>query len=282
MITSISTSYKNKGNIFNQINFNNVSLSLMNSSNASTMMSGSDSLIIDSIKKNRKIITFQKQNRKLKNDIKNIKRYQVELYSYRDLNLQKTLSFAKNNENNEEKIFKRKMLFINDNYRKIKEEINNVDKNSTLSNKIIEQVYDNKDRYLSKFNSKIKNIILFKRNIYDLKQDYLNKLKEAEKNELLLISYNQKIQNINFIIKELDNILTLCSYVKFLKELRFKLTNENMEQFTKIDYLKNDINELLIKVKLNADKLADLINIINIMTYPPYFIQNKKLSKCII
>ena len=265
MITSISTSYKNKGNIFNQINFNNVSLSLMNSSNASTMMSGSDSLIIDSIKKNRKIITFQKMNRKLKNDIKNIKRYQVELYSYRDLNLQKSLNIAKNKEDKSEKIIKRKMLLINDDYSKIKREINNIDKNSSLSNKIIEQVYENKDRYLSKFNSKIKKIILFKRYIYDLKQDYLNKLKDVEKNELLIISYNQKIQNINFIIKELDNILTLCSYVKFLKELRFKLINENMEQFTKIDYLKNDINELLIKVKLNADKLADLINIRNLL-----------------
>ena len=106
---------------------------------------------------------------------------------------------------------------------------------------------------------------MFKKNIYDLKQDYIQKLKDVEKNELLLLSYNQKIQNINFIIKELDNILTLCSYVKFLKELRFKLIKENMEQFTKIDYLKNDINELLIKVKLKADKLAELINIRNLL-----------------
>ena len=86
-----------------------------------------------------------------------------------------------------------------------------------------------------------------------------------EKNELLLISYNQKIQNINFIIKELDNILTLCSYVKFLKKLRTQLIKENMEQFTQIDYLKYDINELLIKVKLKADKLAELINMRNLL-----------------
>ena len=265
MITSISTSYKNKANIFNQINFNNVSLSLMNSSNASTMMSGTDSFIIESIKKNRKIISFQKKNRQLKNDIKNLKRYQVELYSYRDLNLQKSFNFGQNKEKSPKKLFNRKMLLIRNDFDKIKKELNSIDKNSSLSNKIIEQVYENKDRYLSKFNTKIKKIILFKRYIYDLKQDYLQKLKDVEKNELLLIRYNQKIQNINFIIKELDNILTICSYVKFLKKLRTKLIKENMEQFTQIDYLKYDINELLIKVKLKADKLAELINMRNLL-----------------
>ena len=264
MITSVSTSYLNNPNIFNQINFNNASLSLINSSNASTMMSGSESLIIDSIKKNKKILNFQKKNRKLKNDIRNIKRFKVELYSYRDLNLQKSLN-ARKKDSGKEKLFDRKMLLINDSYTKIKEEINNVDKNSPLTNKIMDQIFDYKDRYLSKFNSKMKNIILFKKYIYDLKQDYQKKVEDNENDELLLININQKIKNINFIIKELDNILTLCSYVKFLRELRTKLINESMEQFTKIDYLKYDINELMVKIKSKADKLEELINIRNLL-----------------
>ena len=264
MITSVSTSYLNNPNIFNQINFNNASLSLINSSNASTMMSGSESLIIDSIKKNKKILNFQKKNRKLKNDIRNIKRFKVELYSYRDLNLQKSLNVRKK-DSGKEKLFDRKMLLINDSYTKIKEEINNVDKNSPLTNKIMDQIFDYKDRYLSKFNSKMKNIILFKKYIYDLKQDYQKKVEDNENDELLLININQKIKNINFIIKELDNILTLCSYVKFLRELRTKLINESMEQFTKIDYLKYDINELMVKIKSKADKLEELINIRNLL-----------------
>lgn len=264
MITSISTSYLNQPNKFNQINFNNASLSLINSSNASTMMSGSESLIIDSIKKNKKILNFQKKNRKLKNDIRNIKRFKVELYSYRDLNMEKSFNMRKK-DSEKDKLFDKKMLLINDSYTKIKEEIKSVDKNSSLTNKIMDQIFDYKDRYLSKFNSKMKNIILFKRYIYDLKQDYQKKVEDNENDELLLISINQKIKNINFIIKELDNILTLCSYVKFLRKLRSKLIKESMDQFTKIDYLKNDINELMIKVKSNADKLHELINVRNLL-----------------
>ena len=76
---------------------------------------------------------------------------------------------------------------------------------------------------------------------------------------------NQKLQNISFIIKELDNILTLFSYVKYLGEKIRELKNENMLLYTKIDYLKNDINELVLKIRTKADKLADLINIRNFL-----------------
>ena len=76
---------------------------------------------------------------------------------------------------------------------------------------------------------------------------------------------NLKIHNINFIIKELDNILTLYSYVKFLVEKRRQLKEENLMDYTRIDYLKNDIHELFIKIRIKSDKLADLINIRNLL-----------------
>jgi len=48
-------------------------------------------------------------------------------------------------------------------------------------------------------------------------------------------------------------------------------------EYTTIDYLKNDINELFIKIKSKADKLADLINIRNLLIGIKEGILNKDL-----
>jgi hypothetical protein len=162
-------------------------------------------------------------------------------------------------------------------YDKIKSDNNNVDSKSTLSNRIIEQVYDNKSKKLSTFNKKMKTIILLKKFIHDQKQNYENKLIKNEFNESLIKNINLKIHNINFIIKELDNILTLYSYVKFLAKKRRQLREENLMEYTTIDYLKNDINELFIKIKSKADKLADLINIRNLLVGIKEGLLNKDL-----
>jgi hypothetical protein len=93
MITSVSTSFRNLSNIFGQVSLNNISQ--INSSNASTMITGNESLILTSIKKNNKAKSFQKKNRKLKNDIKNLKRINIEHNSYRSLILIFLLKIAK-------------------------------------------------------------------------------------------------------------------------------------------------------------------------------------------
>ena len=275
MITSVSTSFRNLSNIFGQVSLNNISG--LNSSNASTMITGNESLILTSIKKNNKAKSFQKKNRKLKNDIKNLKRINIEHNSYRSLILQKSLiNIAKKEKININLPIKNSQSF-KEFYDKIKSDNNNVDSKSTLSNRIIEQVYDNKSKKLSTFNKKMKTIILLKKFIHDQKQNYENKLIKNEFNESLIKNINLKIHNINFIIKELDNILTLYSYVKFLARKRRQLREENLMEYTTIDYLKNDINELFIKIKSKADKLADLINIRNLLVGIKEGLLNKDL-----
>ena len=274
MITSVSTSFRNLSNIFGQVSLNNISG--LNSSNASTMITGNESLILTSIKKNNKAKSFQKQNRKLKNDIKNLKRINVEHNSYRSLILQKSLiNIAKKEKININLPLKNSQSF-REFYDKIKKD-NNVDSKSSLSNRIIEQVYDNKTKKLSTFNKKMKTMILLKKFIHDQKLNYENKLTKNEVNEGLLTNLNIKIHNISFIIKELDNILTLYSYVNFLAQKRRQLKEENLLEYTTIDYLKNDINELFIKIKSKADKLADLINIRNLLIGIKEGILNKDL-----
>ena len=101
MITSISTSYRNISNNFNPASFSLNRSDL--SSNTSSMITGAESLILNSIRKNNKSLCFQKQNRKLKNDIKNLKKINIEHNSYRSLILQKSLVNLIKNGNNQSK-----------------------------------------------------------------------------------------------------------------------------------------------------------------------------------
>lgn len=263
MITNLSTSYKNASNIFGQASFTNKSI--LNNSNASTMITGNESLLLKSIKNNNKTKSFQKKNRKLKNDIKNLKRLKVEYCTYRDLILQKTFINMKNKEVNKADFFISNCEIYKDYYKKIKTDRKYEDPNSSLTNQIIEQVYDKNLKKLSSFKKKMKTIILLKKFIQIQKENYDNKLIENEINKDILSKLNHKIQNITFITKELDNILTLYSYVKFLGEKKKQLKYENIKQFTQIDYLKYDINELLIKIQTRAVKLAELINMRNLL-----------------
>ena len=263
MNNPISFSYRDRPSIFGQLYLNNKSL--LNSSCASTMISGNESLLLSSIQKNKKVKSFQKKNMKLKNDIKNIKRITVENFSYRNLILQRALINLSKKEEIKEDSSKNKSEIVKGYLDKIKKEINNIAPNSNLSNSILEQVYEKDTGKLSKFSQKLKKIILLKKIVHEQNKNYENKLKETEVNDSLIFDLNLKIKNITFVTKELDSILTLCSYVKFLAERKRQMTYANLRDYTTIDYLKNDINELFRSIKILAEKLADLMNMRNVL-----------------
>ena len=263
MNSPLSTSHRNMSFILGQASCSNKSM-INNSSNTSTMITGTESLIMNSIRINNKTRSFQIRNKKLKNEIKSLKKINIENYSYRKLILQKSLMNIANGTISGDFNYKKK-LFFKGYYNILKKEASKCDPNSSLTNKIIDQIYENKIKSKLSYSARMEKIILLKKYIFDQKLNYKNKLLENEIDDNLIIKYNSKIQRINFIIKELDNILTLHSYAKFLKEKKNQLKIENMEQFTQIDILRNDINELLIKIRAKADKLADLINIRNLL-----------------
>ena len=263
MNNQISFSYRDRPSIFGQVYLNNKSL--LNSSSVSTMISGNESLLLSSIQKNKKVKSFQKKNMKLKNDIKNIKRITVENFSYRNLILQRALINLSKKEEIKEDSSKNKSEIVKGYLDKIKKEINNIAPNSNLSNSILEQVYEKDTGKLSKFSQKLKKIILLKKIVHEQNKNYENKLKETEVNDSLIFDLNLKIKNITFVTKELDSILTLCSYVKFLAERKRQMTYANLRDYTTIDYLKNDINELFRSIKILAEKLADLMNMRNLL-----------------
>ena len=260
-----STSYRDISAIFGPAYINNNNKSVLNSSNASTMISGNESLLLSSIQKNKKAKTFQRKNIKLKNDIKNLKRITVENFSYRNLILQRALVNISKKEKNKVDLSNNKNEIIKGYFDKVKKDTINIDPKSSLTNRIMEQAYEKEFKKLSKFRRKLKTTILLKTFVHKQKKNYENKLKEGEVNERLIFDLNRKIENISFIIKELDNILTLYSYTNFLAERRRQVTYQNLREYTIIDYLKNDVNELFTNIKMEAEKLADLMNIRNLL-----------------
>ena len=260
-----STSYRDISAIFGPAYINNNNKSVLNSSNASTMISGNESLLLSSIQKNKKAKTFQRKNIKLKNDIKNLKRITVENFSYRNLILQRALVNISKKEKNKVDLSNNKNEIIKGYFDKVKKDTINIDPKSSLTNRIMEQAYEKEFKKLSKFRRKLKTTILLKTFAHEQKKNYENKLKEGEVNERLILDLNRKIENISFIIKELDNILTLYSYTNFLAERRRQVTYQNLREYTIIDYLKNDVNELFTNIKMEAEKLADLMNIRNLL-----------------
>ena len=260
-----STSYRDISAIFGPAYINNNNKSVLNSSNASTMISGNESLLLSSIQKNKKAKTFQRKNIKLKNDIKNLKRITVENFSYRNLILQRALVNISKKEKNKVDLSNNKNEIIKGYFDKVKKDTINIDPKSSLTNRIMEQAYEKEFKKLSKFRRKLKTTILLKTFVHEQKKNYENKLKEGEVNECLILDLNRKIENISFIIKELDNILTLYSYTNFLAERRRQVTYQNLREYTIIDYLKNDVNELFTNIKMEAEKLADLMNIRNLL-----------------
>ena len=263
MNNPISFSYRDRPSIFGQVYLNNKSL--LYSSSVSTMISGNESLLLSSIQKNKKVKSFQRKNMKLKNDIKNIKRITVENFSYRNLILQRALVNISKKEKNKVDLSNNKNEIIKGYFDKVKKDTINIDPKSSLTNRIMEQAYEKEFKKLSKFRRKLKTTILLKTFVHEQKKNYENKLKEGEVNECLIFDLNRKIENISFIIKELDNILTLYSYTNFLAERRRQVTYQNLREYTIIDYLKNDVNELFTNIKMEAEKLADLMNIRNLL-----------------
>ena len=229
------------------------------------MISGNESLLLSSIQKNKKAKTFQRKNIKLKNDIKNLKRITVENFSYRNLILQRALVNISKKEKNKVDLSNNKNEIIKGYFDKVKKDTINIDPKSSLTNRIMEQAYEKEFKKLSKFRRKLKTTILLKTFVHEQKKNYEDKIKEGEVNERLILDLNRKIENISFIIKELDNILTLYSYTNFLAERRRQVTYQNLREYTIIDYLKNDVNELFTNIKMEAEKLADLMNIRNLL-----------------
>ena len=245
----------------NNISYNKTNINSSNISKISTMINHSESYLLNNIFENFKTINFQKENIKLKNKFLNVitKKIDDDRYSYKNL-------FFQNKSNNSRKlnILKKKpeikinILSKNNSYI-------NISYKSYIATKIQNEILDDKKHTLLNFKLKIESIIKLKKVLYEQKK-LLEKERENNKNNaILLTKINHKINNLKYILKENENILEINKYIKFLIEKRIQMKYDNLLLSTKIDYLKDDNKELLIKIKEKSEKLWDLYDKRNLL-----------------
>ena len=241
-----------------RINMNNKSF--FNSSNLSnsTMMSQNESNILTNLRKNKSTIQFQKNIKKIRNkiylDASNKNRHN----SYKGLIIKNPKKFIiRNALINTNIIYK---ASTKQSYRD-----NNVKYYSSISQRINDIILEKNYQGLKNFVNTIKSEILVKKLIYEQKKNCEVESEKNKEKKLLIKGIEQKIKNLNYIKNEKEDILEINKYIKFLIEKRIELKYNNILLFTHIDYLKNDIKELFIKIKTQSEKLWELFNIRNLL-----------------
>ena len=245
----------------NNISYNKTNINSSNISKFSTMINHSESYLLNNIFENLKTINFQKENIKLKNKFLNVitKKLDRDRYSYKNL-------FFQNKANNSRKInILKKKPDIKINVLSKNNSDININYKSYLATRIQNEILDDKKQTLLNFQLKIESIIKLKKFLYEHKK-LLEKEKENNKNnEILLKKIDHKINNLKYILKENENILEINRYIKFLIEKRIEMKYDNLLLSTKIDYLKDDNKELLIKIKEKSETLWKLYDIRNLL-----------------
>ena len=234
---------------------------ILNSSNISnsTMMSQSESYILTNLRQNNSTINFQQKNIKLKNKFFNVISNKINNYSYKNLILQRQINNVhKPNITKLNPITPKKLL------NKSNSELN-IKYQSFISQRIRDKILEKNNKSVPNFISKIESIILIKKYLFEQKKIYEANLKINENNTILLNKIKQKIKYLNYIIKENENILGISKYIKFLIKKRVELKYNNILLSTQIDYLKEDIKELFIKIKDKSEKLWELFGIRNLL-----------------
>ena len=242
---------------YNKLNYNSSNISKI-----STRLNQSESYLFSTLIENNKTINFQKENKKLKNKFFNVLSRNIDKYSYKNLFLQKKINNSRSITNINP--FKLKSINKTNFLSKSKSEIN-IKNISFISQKIEDHILERNKKSVSNFKRKIKAIILLKKYLYEQKLIYQKEYENNQNNILLIKKINKKIKDLNYLIKENENILEFNRYIKFLIEKRIELKYSNLLLSTQIDYLKDDNKELFIRIKEKSEKLWELFNIRNLL-----------------
>ena len=240
-------------------NYNKTNINSSNISKASTMLNQSESYLLSTLRQNNRTINFQKKNKKLKNKFFQAILNNKDKYSFINLFLEKKhknsdkLNLIKLNPSKKSNLLIKNRSEMNIKYQ------------SPLSQKIQDEILDEKHKYLSNFIKKIESIILLKKFLYEQKKIYEKQIEYNKDNKILLKKINKKISSLKYILKENENILEINKYIKFLIEKRIEMKYYNLFLSTKIDYIKDDNKELLINIKEKSEYLWKLFDIRNLL-----------------
>ena len=239
-----------------RISMNNKSF--FNSSNLSnsTMMSQNESHILTNLRKNKSTIQFQKNIKKIRNKIYLNASNKSHHNSYKGLIIRNPKKY----------IIRNALINTNIKYKTSTKQSNrDLKYHSSISHRITDILLEENYQGLNNFMNTIKSIIIVKKLIHEQKKNCEVETEKSKEKKLLIKGIEQKIKNLNYIKNEKEDILKINKYIKFLIEKRIELKYNNVLLFTHIDYLKNDIKELFIKIKTKSEKLWELFNIRNLL-----------------
>ena len=171
-------------------NYNKTNINSSNISKASTMLNQSESYLLSTLRQNNRTINFQKKNKKLKNKFFQAILNNKDKYSFINLFLEKKPKNSHKLNSLKLNPSKKPNLLI-----KNRSEMN-IKYQSPLSQKIQDEILDEKHKYLSNFTKKIESIILLKKFLYEQKKIYEKQIEYNKDNKILLKKINKKISSL--------------------------------------------------------------------------------------
>ena len=114
------------------------------------------------------------------------------------------------------------------------------------------------------FKESTKHRILIKKYVYDQGKNYLNNLKNNIINKKNIIEKEKKFKNLFELISH-NKLNILNDYHLFLQQKIHELKENDFQLFKEIEYLKRQVKNLFIKIKIKSDRLWLLFDIRNFL-----------------
>ena len=273
---------------------NRTLLNFSSNSRLSTKLNSSESLIFQSLYINDSTKKFQMKNFKLKNkiltsyinDINNNTHHRF-LHNKISNNLSKIeLPLMENKKESftpsqKIKIFplinNNKNNINNNQQKKISHSMKNIEiknispiemklRNELLDIQNFQDIHLGCNNYSSKYNFKesTKNRALIKKYIHDQENNYLKNKESDIINKKNIIENEKRVKSIFELISH-NKLNILSDYNSFLKEKIHIMKENDFKLFKEIEYLKREVKNLFIKIKIKSDRLWHLFDIRNFL-----------------
>jgi hypothetical protein len=273
---------------------NRTLLNFSSNSRLSTKLNSSESLIFQSLYINDSTKKFQMKNFKLKNKIltsyindinnnthhrflhnkisNNLSKIELPLMenkkeSFTPSQKIKIFPLINNNKNNINNNQQKKISLSMKNI-----EIKNISpiemklRNELLDIQNFQDIHLGCNNYSSKYNFKesTKNRALIKKYIHDQENNYLKNKESDIINKKNIIENEKRVKSIFELISH-NKLNILSDYNSFLKEKIHIMKENDFKLFKEIEYLKREVKNLFIKIKIKSDRLWHLFDIRNFL-----------------
>lgn len=267
----------------------------------STKINSSESFLLNSLLKNKSIRKFQFRNHVLRNKIfsstNNIlekKLYQKNIQPKVPINIPKINFHKIRKDYKNQNVYISPKTFDQRNYKnKIMKKsfsnnnINDIKRVTFIEQNLRDELYDiynfrynglGSSSYNNKlfFNQSTTRRILLKKYISDQEKKYVQDIKNFQEHKEKILDNEKKINNIYKLVSN-NELNVFINYNKFLQKKVNEMKEKDIELYKKIEFLKSQIKNLFINIKIESDKLWFLFDIRNFLICVKEKISIKKL-----